>query len=109
MNRWSWSLVILFFLPPQSSFFFPQTLLCLLPSSIDLPSCALYEEWGAFGKVDQMRNEYEFLSSSSTLSNSSSRSSHHQQTSLKGVSRYEKHLSDSLKTYSISGGEEMSS
>ena len=102
MIRWSWLLSIIIFLLPQPLF---DCYHCL----IDLPSCALYEEWGAFGKVDQMRNEYEFLSSSSTLSNSSSRSSHHQQTSLKGVSRYEKHLSDSLKTYSISGGEEMSS
>ena len=71
-------------------------------------SCALYGDWGAFGKVDQMRYEYEFLASSSSStggggsdSRSSTGSSQKLSSSLKGVSRYDKHLSDSMKTFSI--------
>ena len=71
----------------------------------------LYQDWGAWGKVDQMRNDYEFLASTSSTVGSSSRGSGSiggggggqvlGSSSLKGVSRYEKRLPESLKTYNI--------
>lgn len=66
----------------------------------------LYNDWGAFGKVEQMKDQYTFLapgSSSSTTGSNSGGGNNSQRvnTSLKGRSRHEKGLADALKSFAV--------
>ena len=66
-------------------------------------SCLLYEDWGAWGKVEQMHDKYPFLSKSSRggAGSSTSSSSGRVGSSLQGRTRHEKGLTEALMRFSV--------
>jgi hypothetical protein len=60
----------------------------------------LYNDWGAWGKVEQMKDQYAFLASGNSSSTAGS-SSGRVNTSLKGRSRHEKGLVDAMKSFAV--------
>jgi hypothetical protein len=62
----------------------------------------LYNDWGALGKVEQMKDQYTFLASGNSSSTAGSSSGGGRvNTSLKGRSRHEKGLVDAMKSFAV--------
>ena len=64
---------------------------------------AMYRDWGALGKVEQMKRKHAFLAESSSGPSVTSFRS------LKGRSRHEKKFADQIKRFNIGGGPALTS